>query len=107
MKLFSFQPLHANSITQAHACFDKLQLDNNQPVLVGGKKYVILKADQLAEHDVNLCFSGPVVATSCRSLLVYTKVNDTCRGMLYRLREVSLNEEEQVIEIKFLLSAIN
>ena len=101
--IFYFQPLHANSITQAHACFDKLQLDNNQPVLVGGKKHIILKTDQLAEHDVNLCFSGPeVVAMSCRSLLVYTKVNDTCRGMLYRLREhilVSLNVEEQVIEI--------
>lgn len=80
--------ISANSITQAHDCFDKLQLDNNQPVLVGGKKRVVLNTEQLTEHDIDLCFNDQeVVATSFRSLLVYTKTNNTCRGILYRLRE--------------------
>ena len=105
-QLYHFlQPLHANSISQAHTCFDKLELDRNQPVLVGGKKHIIIKTHQLQERDINLSlpFDGPeVVATSCRSLLIYTKVNGTCRGMLYRLREhilILLNGEEQAIEI--------
>lgn len=48
-------------------------------------------------------FDGPeVVATSCRSLLVYTKADGISRGMLYRLREhvlVLINGEQRVIEI--------
>ena len=77
-------------------------------MLVGGKKRVVLNTEQLTEHDIDLCFNDQeVVATSCRSLLVYTKTNSTCRGILYRLREhilVSLNEEERVIKITDLFS---
>lgn len=48
-------------------------------------------------------FRGPeVVATSCRSLLLYSRINDTSQGTLYRTKEnvlVLLDGVKQVIEI--------
>ena len=54
--------------------------------------------------DIN---NHEVIATSCRSLLVYTKVYGTCRRILYRLQEyvlVLLNGQQQVIEITEFIS---
>lgn len=67
-----------------------------------------MKTHQLRDIDTALLFNDPeVIATSCRSLLIYSKTNGTCRGTLYCLGEhvlVLINEEEKVIEITNIFS---
>ena len=76
-------PLHANSILQAHKCFD--HLPTSEPIFVGGKKTIPIKTVELP-CTVLLAQLEPseIIVISSRSMLFLQHGNN---GTLYRTGE--------------------
>ena len=71
-----------------------------------------MNTQQLQEVDSNLLFSGSeTAATSCRSLLIYTKVNNFLNRTLYRIKEHVLlqlnNADNRVIQVTAFFSVLS
>ena len=65
---------------------------------------MVISTHELQEVNADLVFSGPeAAATTCRSLLIYTKLNNYFHGTLYRIKEHVLvqldNFNNQIIQI--------
>ena len=72
----------------------------------------MITTQQLQEMDSNLLFSGSeTAATSCRSVLIYNKLNNFFHGTLYRINEHVLlqlnNGDSQVIQITAFFSVLS
>jgi len=76
--IFLIKPLHASSISKAQTCFK--DYNHEQPILVGGKKYIPIKTSELeiAHHALHFEVAD-IVVTSCRSILCKNLLSD---GML-------------------------
>lgn len=78
-------------------------LNLNEPVLVGGKKFVTITAQELQNmfsHDSSVAEGNDTAAISCRSLLIHMQNNTT--GMLFRVGEhilVVTDTDTQVLEV--------
>ena len=75
------QVLHAKSIAEA-STFSSI----TKPILVGGKKQMSIRSDDISCCDIDLLPSTPreIIATQCRSLFIKSHGVD---GMLYRVGE--------------------
>ena len=92
------QPLHASSVSKAEECFKDYNQD--QPILVGGKKYVPINTTELQLADPSLHFEVTEIPTICCCSILCKKMQQN--GMLLHVGEhllvASESNEHQVIQ---------